>query len=67
MKTREEIEARIDRCEFRAVYIPAHSNDIVPWLTGGPQIADRAFRTNTWAKDRLAEGWEIIENPETTK
>lgn len=42
----------------RAVFLPDHSQDTLPWLMGG------AWGSNAWAEGKIKEGWEIIEKPE---
>lgn len=49
----------------RAVYSPATNIDYNPWIavadSDDPESA--GWRENNWAKQKLAEGWKILEKP----
>lgn len=53
-----------DHYDLRAVYIPGSPEDFLPWLG---DFGDAGRWSDTWAKQRLAEGWVVIEKPEGVK
>lgn len=50
----------------RAVYLPWGSTDRTPWMRADYDSRGR-WVSNEWVKQKLAEGWVVIEKPEGVK
>lgn len=50
--------------EERAVYVPDGKYDHSPWLATVDGLFNDDAETDSWAKQKLAEGWVVIEKPE---
>ena len=51
----------------RAIYSPSYEYDSAPWVSTsyeGVRDEDWDWCSNEWAKQKLAEGWTILEKPE---
>lgn len=48
----------------RGVYSPNRGIDTLPWLVYNESEGQTEWQTNDWAKQKLAEGWVVIEKPE---
>lgn len=53
----------------RAVYIPGYEGEFSGWFTNADSktLQVRSWQTNDWVKQKLAEGWVVIEKPEGVK
>lgn len=58
----------LDEWTGRAVYLPDYKGDTVAWLTDEDSaLRVGSWQTDDWAKKKLAEGWGVIEGPESVK
>ena len=50
----------------RAIYSPSERHDEDPWVAVSEDHVDHewGWRSNEWAKQKLAEGWKVLEKPE---